>query len=150
MFHQLEQYPHDVLSRSRDVSRRSVNRSVPHLACDDVVADRDVPLFALVRSTVGLPTDDPRWWPERPQRRRREGSHLGLLAASTRLGDVVPLVLPVSPLPHQIAHPSVSLLERTLAALRAWDASIPVAAAPLPRGRHTLVADGPGAALAQA
>lgn len=155
MIHQLEQYPHDVLSRSRDVPRRSVNRSVPHLACDDIVADRDVPLFALVRSTVGLPADDPRWWPERPQRRRREGPHPGLLAASTRHGDqgdcaVVPLVPLVSPVPPQIAHPSVALLERTLAALHAWDASMPVAVAPLPRGRHRLVADRPGAALAGA
>lgn len=30
----------------------------------DVVADTDVPMFALLRGTVGLPLDNPTWWPE--------------------------------------------------------------------------------------
>jgi hypothetical protein len=30
----------------------------------DVVADTDVPMFALLRGTVGLPLDNPAWWPE--------------------------------------------------------------------------------------
>ena len=50
----------------------------------------DVPLFALLRSTVGLPVDDPQWWPE------------GLPGAD------------------DLVQPNVELLERTLVALRAW------------------------------
>jgi hypothetical protein len=29
-----------------------------------VVADTDVPMFALLRGTVGLPLDNPTWWPD--------------------------------------------------------------------------------------
>ena len=34
---------------------------------DDVVHE-DAPLFALLRSTLGLPPDDPQWWSHDPQR----------------------------------------------------------------------------------
>lgn len=30
----------------------------------EVVADSEVPMFALVRGTVGLPLDNPTWWPD--------------------------------------------------------------------------------------
>ena len=30
----------------------------------DVVADTEVPMFAQLRGTVGLPLDNPTWWPE--------------------------------------------------------------------------------------
>jgi hypothetical protein len=29
----------------------------------EVVADAEVPMFALLRGTVGLPVDNPTWWP---------------------------------------------------------------------------------------
>jgi len=29
-----------------------------------VVADTEVPMFALLRGTVGLPVDNPTWWPD--------------------------------------------------------------------------------------
>lgn len=33
-------------------------------ASGEVVADAEVPLFALLRGTVGLPVDNPSWWPD--------------------------------------------------------------------------------------
>lgn len=33
-------------------------------ASGDVVADTEVPMFALLRGTVGLPLDNPTWWPD--------------------------------------------------------------------------------------
>jgi len=43
---------------------------IHHLATrshDDLAHD-DAPLFALLRSTLGLPPDDPQWWSHDPQR----------------------------------------------------------------------------------
>ena len=69
------------------------------------VADRETPLFSLLRLTVGLPPDDGRWWPE--------------------AGDFAP--------------PSLTLLERLLVGLRAWETTAVVTVVH-PPGRHRRVA----------
>lgn len=113
MFRQFEPYPHDLLSRRAVVSGRPehVTRVVPA----DVIADQDTPLFAQLRSAWGLPVDDPRWWRALPQQDQCVG-------------------------PENLADPTVALLERTLAALRAWDTSAPVADGRRTLGRHRLLA----------
>lgn len=68
-------------------------------------ADRETPLFSLLRLTVGLPPDDGRWWPE--------------------AGDFAP--------------PSLTLLERLLVGLRAWETTAVVTVVH-PPGRHRRVA----------
>lgn len=100
---------------------------------DGSIADRDVPTFALLRSTMGLPENDPRWWPaQQPGRRRRQMS----VAAPTsdlhhsvghhhhgpdgRGSHAFPVISPRIPWGDAFAHPTVALLERTLAGLRAW------------------------------
>lgn len=56
---------------------------------DSAVADAEVPLFSLVRALIGLPAEDRRWWPE----------------------EMLPAV--------HLKQPTIELLERTLAGLRA-------------------------------
>lgn len=68
-------------------------------------ADHDTPIFLLLRLTVGLPSDDGRWWPE----------------------------------VEDFAVPSLTVLERMLVGLRAWDPTAGVAAVHSP-GRHRRVA----------
>ena len=143
MFRQFDVYPHDILSRSgAPVIRPAVS---PVERTIDVVADREVPLFALLRSTLGLPLEDARWWPERPKRRRRaalfveesdpnghapvpDGRHTTVLTGGL-------------PFEEDVGHPTVALLERTLAGLRTWGAT---ASTPVPKqaGRHQLVSTG--------
>ncbi|GAA1436233.1 hypothetical protein GCM10009641_34800 [Mycobacterium cookii] len=62
------------------------------------VDDSEVPTFAVLRAELGLPRGDERWWPA-------GGRHL-----ETR--PLVPAVV--------VANPSLDLIERTLAGLRAW------------------------------
>ena len=73
------------MSRGAGVPIPAETLDVELLAADTLVADRDAPMFSLLRSTVGLPPDDDRWWPEH----------------------------------HSFAVPTLTLLERTLAGLRA-------------------------------
>ena len=64
-------------------------------------ADADVPVFALLRAQIGLPQADARWWPP------TSGRHVSFLTS-----DV--------PSPDAVSDPTIELLERTLAGLRAW------------------------------
>ncbi len=101
------------------------------------VRDQDVPVFALLRSTLGLPIDDARWWPARPVRRRGWfASSGGAAPAAARTprpaswvigGTIVPVV--------GIAPPTLELLERTLAGLGVQH-EISTGAHAQSRGRH--------------
>ena len=91
----------------------------------DHVGDQDVPLFALLRATVGLPVDDARWWPARPPRQARranwfaasdDAAPAGAGTSSPACWSIGDLVVPVV----AIAPPTPELLERTLAGLLAW------------------------------
>lgn len=143
MFRQFDVYPHDILSRSGAPAIRPAASPVERTI--DVVADREVPLFALLRSTLGLPLEDPRWWPERPKRRRpaalivEESDAQG--HASAPEGRHTTVLAGGVPFTEDVAHPTVALLERTLAGLRTWGATdtTPV---PNQAGRHQLVSTG--------
>lgn len=90
---------------------------------DHAIADRDVPLFALLRSTMGLPDNNSNWWPKQPGRRRR-GSFAALTSddhhSSVGRRRAVPAIDVGVPWENTFAHPTVALLERTLAGLRTW------------------------------
>lgn len=122
MFQSLEARPPGELQRViTGPSYTDALGSAPHPARGPV-RDQDVPLFSLLRSTIGLPIDDARWWPARPVRRpgwfatsrgvRPADARTPRPAAWTIGGAVVPVV--------GIAPPTLDLLERTLAGLRAW------------------------------
>jgi hypothetical protein len=64
-------------------------------------ADADTPVFALLCFQFGLPVEDARRWPTSGRR------------VAFVLGDV--------PAPVVVPNPTVDLLERTLAALHAWE-----------------------------
>ena len=91
MFRQLDHDPYDVLSYPHLTVGHPVARPGRRTSAR-VGEDAEAPIFELLRSTVGLPLDDPQWWP----------------------GDL--------PGAGVLAHPSVELLERTLAGLHAWGA----------------------------
>ncbi len=143
MFRQFDVYPHDILSRSgTPVVRPAVS---PVERTIDVVADHEVPLFALLRSTLGLPLEDARWWPERPKRRRRVSTLVeesdSNAEAPVPAGRHTTVMTGGRPFAEDVTHPTVALLERTLAGLRTWGspASTPV---PKQAGRHQLVSTG--------
>lgn len=98
MVRQLDCYQSDVLPRGGDARRTSKAPALALVPRTPVTPDEDVPVFAHLRASLGLPLDDPRWWPPRP---------VGELRA--------PAV--------DFALPTLDLLERTLAALRAWGAA---------------------------
>lgn len=143
MFRQFDVYPHDILARSgAPVVRPAVS---PVKRTIDVVADHEVPLFALLRSTLGLPLEDPRWWPERPKRRRRaamfvEESDVNGHAPVSK-GRHTTVLAGGRPFVEDVGHPTVVLLERTLAGLLTWGAT---ATTPVPKqaGRHQLASTG--------
>lgn len=95
-----EIYVEDVLSRGTELPVRLVQGGIARTAFDERVDDVEVPTFTLLRAQLGLPWGDERWWPA-------GGRHL---AAAPDLPAV------------EVSHPTVALLERTLAGLRAWDA----------------------------
>jgi hypothetical protein len=86
-------------------------------------ADDDVPLFTLVRATVGLPMDDRRWWPEGRRARRDPHAPRVLTWGGPALVDASPgrhvaVARGTTLSAPAFARPTVDLLERTLAALR--------------------------------
>jgi hypothetical protein len=91
MFRQLDFYTHDVPSLGGAMFARPVVAPAGRRVPRGTVADAEVPLFALVRTTLGLPAEDRRWWPE----------------------EMLPAV--------HLARPTIDLLERTLAGLRATE-----------------------------
>lgn len=117
MFQQIDAQPYDVLLHGLPRTDRPSDRPGDRTTSSDVVADQDVPMFALLRSTRGLPVDDRRWWPS-------GGRHV--------------LVTPeVYAAAHGPTTPTTALLERALAGLRAWDATGGVDT-PREAGRHAL------------
>lgn len=92
-----------------------------YVPASGAVTDREVPLFASLRSTMGLPHSNPCWWPERPTRRRYGVVPPGAASPDRAPAPVVPLARTTSGLGRGFAVPSVALLEKTLAGLRAWD-----------------------------
>lgn len=141
MFQQLNEQSHDVLLGRSLTSERPGSTLIARKTSRDVVADRDVPLFALLRSARGLPLDDPRWWPAWPPQPSREASRPEGSRVERDLGVRKGFALPagVSPRAQGIAHPTVDLLERTLAGLLAWDTAATAAVdSARPRGRHEL------------
>jgi hypothetical protein len=130
MIHLLIDDRHDTLPPGGGVPGRRVETLAgvtPHPA-GVPIPDSDVPLFSFLRSTVGLPTGDPRWWPERLVRRPR-----GFASWS----DPVPAggQPPATPRPvlallretvgdsGEFAPLNQALLERALQALRGLDAT---------------------------
>ncbi len=89
MFLQLDLLAPDVLSHGDDTLGGPDSTPAGHPVADSAVADAEVPLFSLVRAMIGLPAEDRRWWPE----------------------EMLPAV--------HLKHPTIELLERTLAGLRA-------------------------------
>lgn len=125
MFRQVDTASHDVLVHAPTLPVRPGDREHWPLA-DGVVPDGEVPLFALVRSTHGLPRDDRRWWPERAARRRDRTS----LEVPVDGGQLTPgrhtlVVDGVDPASPELSSPTLTLLERALAGLRSWDALSP-------------------------
>ena len=89
MYSQLDLLAPDVLPRGAWTRGRLDAAPDGHAVADSAVADAEVPLFSLVRAMIGLPAEDRRWWPE----------------------EMLPAV--------QLKQPTIELLERTLAGLRA-------------------------------
>lgn len=125
----------DAQERVTSASSLTVGRALR--ARTAAVPDREVPVFALLRSTMGLPHNNPCWWPEQPGRRRRvvgsvasmradDHGHVGDHQSASADGGLhaVPTIGGGTSWGHSFALPTVSLLERTLAGLRVWsDAS---------------------------
>ncbi len=126
MFQQIHALPHDVLSYGHVLPRRPVNRTMSRKTCGGVVPDRDVPLFAHLRSTQGLPLGDGRWWPGRHAHRDLDlaMAEVAEVGATVTVGRHALATSEVSPTTRVTGSPSVELLERTLAALRSWDSSV--------------------------
>lgn len=142
MLHRLIADRHDALSQSGGVPRRLEAHSGVDLRDGAVIPDSEVPLFSLVRSIVGLPIDDPRWWPERPVRRPRGFASWG---AAPSAGEpplvtshaVLALLGGAAGHTADFAPPTLALLERAVEGLRAWDTT-PRANRSGPAGRHAL------------
>ncbi|MCW2737133.1 hypothetical protein [Nocardioides sp.] len=138
MFQHTDTQPYDVLSHGDSVLGRPENLGIGRTSCGGAVADQEVPLFALLRSTHGLPLDDRRWWPERPVRHRRapaaeatDGEDPFAAGGRTIVADGV------FPTARELSPPTTELLERTLAGLRAWS-TVASADRLRPVGRHQL------------
>jgi len=127
MFRQIDTSAYDVLSYAPTLPVRPGDRAVWLQTVGAVVQDREVPLFALVRSTQGLPLDDRRWWPDHPAR-RRSGPAVSEIAAadgSHTKGRHTLVVDGDFPAAEDLSSPTLALLERALAGLRAWDSLTP-------------------------
>jgi hypothetical protein len=103
------------------------------------VSDPEVPMFVLLRSTLGLPVNDSRWWPIAAPRRSR------WFATSDAVSQTTPeaphhavwlLHGEAAALGAGTAPATVELIERTLSALRSW-ASKP-RTVEMPAGRPSL------------
>lgn len=90
------------------------------LTGSDLVVDQDVPLFSLLRSSMGLPIEDARWWPAR--RVRQPGwfaTSAGVpVPGAEKSGKAAWRLDGGAVVAGGFAPPTVALLERTLAALR--------------------------------
>lgn len=95
MVRQLDSHCSEVLPRGGCGTRVPRAPALALARRTPATADQDPPVFALLRTSLGLPLDDPRWWPPCP---------VGELPA--------PAV--------SFAAPTIGLLEHTLAGLRAW------------------------------
>lgn len=122
MFHSSEARPLEMPERAVAEPHDADPLGGPPWPASGPVRDQDAPLFALLRSTLGLPIDDPRWWAARPVRRPGwfASSAAGAAGASADAGTPRPAawviggtVVPVV----GIAPPTMELLERTLAGL---------------------------------
>lgn len=142
MLHRLTADQHDLLSHRGGVTRRLEALAGVDLPDGAAITDSEVPLFSLLRSIVGLPIDDPRWWPERPVRRPRGFASWGAVASAgeqPRVTSHAVLALLGGAVGHtaDFAPPTVELLERAVEGLRAWDTT-PRADRSGPAGRHML------------
>lgn len=145
MFRQFDEWPQMLsFGRSYTSQRPGSSRGV-RTTSRGAVSDRDVPLFAAVRSAQGLPLDDPRWWPAASTPDRRDASWPGRPSVERALGVRQAVGLPVGlSLTEEISHPTVALLERTLAGLLAWDTTAaPVVDSSRPRRHELTVASTP-------
>ena len=142
MLHRLIADRHDVPSQSGGVSRQLEALAGVDLPDGAAIPDSDVPLFSLVRSIVGLPIDDPRWWPKRPVRRPRGFASWGAVASAgepplVTSHAVVALLGGAAGHSADFAPPTLALLERALEGLRALDTT-PSANRSGSAGRHAL------------
>lgn len=123
----VRQLDSDTLEQGGGALRRLASCDGARVPATAVISDREVPVFACLRSTMGLPHNNSSWWPEQPARRRRDLAPAGAVASDHRVYDLGPAsrgrhassgLRPVRG--DAFALPTVALLERTLAGLRAW------------------------------